>query len=114
MAMVSGQQTRSLNVETNKNLCLFIMNNEEEVMVTIYVPDTYFSIDCCFVLVSYAAMQLLVDKDTVTNAVSASHDTHLLKIDNREDELLTRINSWMSGLLKSVCDNEHASCAFTH
>ncbi len=56
MAMVSGKQSRSLNVETNKNLCLFIMNNEEEVMVTIYVPDTYFSIDCCFVLVSYAAM----------------------------------------------------------
>uniref|UniRef100_A0A9J8CL39 Dynein regulatory complex subunit 3 n=1 Tax=Cyprinus carpio carpio TaxID=630221 RepID=A0A9J8CL39_CYPCA len=49
---------------------------------------------------------LLVDKDTVTNAVSASHDTHLLKIDNREDELLTRINSWMSGLLKSIHDEE--------
>uniref|UniRef100_A0A8C2JV88 Dynein regulatory complex subunit 3 n=1 Tax=Cyprinus carpio TaxID=7962 RepID=A0A8C2JV88_CYPCA len=45
-------------------------------------------------------------KDTVTNAVSASHDTHLLKIDNREDELLTRINSWMSGLLKSIHDEE--------
>ncbi|XP_026064760.1 dynein regulatory complex subunit 3 isoform X2 [Carassius auratus] len=49
---------------------------------------------------------LLVDKDTVTNAVSASHDIHLLKIDNREDELLTRINSWMSGLLKSIHDEE--------
>ncbi|XP_051571594.1 dynein regulatory complex subunit 3 [Myxocyprinus asiaticus] len=49
---------------------------------------------------------LFVDKDTVTNAVSASHDTHLLKIDNREDELLTRINSWMSGLLKSIHDEE--------
>jgi len=51
----------------------------------------------------------LVDKDTVTNAVNASHDTHLLKIDNREDELLTRIKSWMSGLLKSVHDFEHTS-----
>ncbi|XP_073689261.1 dynein regulatory complex subunit 3 [Garra rufa] len=49
---------------------------------------------------------LLVDKDTVTNAVSASHDTHLLKIDNREDELVTRINSWMRGLLKSIHDEE--------
>ncbi|XP_043091322.1 dynein regulatory complex subunit 3-like [Puntigrus tetrazona] len=49
---------------------------------------------------------LLVDKDTVTNAVSASHDTHLLKIDNREDELLTRINSWMSALLNSIHDEE--------
>ncbi|CDQ88962.1 unnamed protein product [Oncorhynchus mykiss] len=51
-------------------------------------------------------MQLFVDKDTVINAVSASHDTHLLKIDNREDELMTRCNSWMSALMKSVQDEE--------
>ncbi|XP_072549690.1 dynein regulatory complex subunit 3 isoform X1 [Salminus brasiliensis] len=49
---------------------------------------------------------LFVDKDTVVNAVSASHDTHLLKIDNREDELITRINSWMTALIKSVQDEE--------
>ncbi|XP_071271703.1 dynein regulatory complex subunit 3 [Salvelinus alpinus] len=49
---------------------------------------------------------LFVDKDTVINAVSASHDTHLLKIDNREDELMTRCNSWMSALMKSVQDEE--------
>lgn len=56
MAMVSGKKSWSHNVETKKNLCLFIMKNEEEVMATIYVPDTYFSIDCCFVLISYAGM----------------------------------------------------------
>ncbi|KAK3520369.1 hypothetical protein QTP70_024051 [Hemibagrus guttatus] len=51
-------------------------------------------------------MQLLfVDKDTMTNAVSASHDTHLLKIDNREDALLTRIHDWKSALIKSIHDN---------
>uniref|UniRef100_A0A674D5Q6 Dynein regulatory complex subunit 3 n=1 Tax=Salmo trutta TaxID=8032 RepID=A0A674D5Q6_SALTR len=49
---------------------------------------------------------LFVDKDTVINAVSASHDTHLLKIDNREDELMMRCNSWMSALMKSVQDEE--------
>uniref|UniRef100_A0A3B1JE72 Dynein regulatory complex subunit 3 n=1 Tax=Astyanax mexicanus TaxID=7994 RepID=A0A3B1JE72_ASTMX len=49
---------------------------------------------------------LLVDKDTVVKAVSASHDTHQLKIDNREDELMTRINSWMSAMMKSVQDEE--------
>ncbi len=54
MAMVSRKQTWSLNAQTNKNLCLYIMNNEE-VMVTSYVPDTHFSTDCCFFL-SYAAM----------------------------------------------------------
>ncbi|MBN3303924.1 DRC3 protein, partial [Amia calva] len=45
---------------------------------------------------------LLVDKDTVINAVSASHDTHLLKIDNREDELMTKINSWSTTLIEKV------------
>ncbi|KAL6476923.1 hypothetical protein MHYP_G00154220 [Metynnis hypsauchen] len=49
---------------------------------------------------------LFVDKDTLINAVSASHDTHLLKIDNREDELMMRINSWMSALIKSIQDEE--------
>ncbi|CAM4736067.1 unnamed protein product [Leuciscus chuanchicus] len=51
-------------------------------------------------------LELLVDKDTVTNAVSASHDTHLQKIDDREDELLARVNSWMSSLLKSIHNDE--------
>uniref|UniRef100_A0A8C9TD26 Dynein regulatory complex subunit 3 n=1 Tax=Scleropages formosus TaxID=113540 RepID=A0A8C9TD26_SCLFO len=46
------------------------------------------------------------DKDTVMNAVSASHDIHLLKIDKREDELVTRINSWMTVLMKSIQDAE--------
>ncbi|XP_062874975.1 dynein regulatory complex subunit 3 [Trichomycterus rosablanca] len=49
---------------------------------------------------------LFVDKDTMTNAVSASHDTHLLKIDNREDELVTRINGWMIALMKSIHEEE--------
>ncbi|XP_076852928.1 dynein regulatory complex subunit 3 isoform X2 [Brachyhypopomus gauderio] len=47
---------------------------------------------------------LFVDKDTVVNAVSTSHDTHLLKIDNREDELMTRVNRWMNSLMKSIHD----------
>lgn len=46
--------------------------------------------------------QLFVDKDTIVNAVGASHDIHLLKIDNREDELVTGINSWCAHLLDKV------------
>ncbi|XP_041943403.1 dynein regulatory complex subunit 3 [Alosa sapidissima] len=49
---------------------------------------------------------LFVDKDTVTNAVSASHDNHLLKIDNREDAFVTRINTWLSALMKTIHANE--------
>ncbi|XP_069036840.1 dynein regulatory complex subunit 3 [Lepisosteus oculatus] len=49
---------------------------------------------------------LFVDKDTVINAVSASHDTHLLKIDNREDELVTRINAWTATLVEKIHNQE--------
>ncbi|MEJ1273025.1 dynein regulatory complex subunit 3 [Cricetulus griseus] len=45
---------------------------------------------------------LFVDKDTIVNAVGASHDIHLLKIDNREDELVTGINSWCAHLLDKI------------
>lgn len=48
------------------------------------------------------ASQLFIDKDTIVNAVGASHDIHLLKIDNREDELVTRVNSWCTHLLDKV------------
>lgn len=50
----------------------------------------------------FLAHQLFVDKDTIVNAVGASHDIHLLKIDNREDELVTRINSWCTHLVDKV------------
>ncbi|KAM9304877.1 dynein regulatory complex subunit 3 [Gastrophryne carolinensis] len=49
---------------------------------------------------------LFVDKDTIINAVSASHDTHMLKIDNREDELVTKINNWATNLIHKVHRNE--------
>ncbi|KAM4598286.1 dynein regulatory complex subunit 3 [Polymixia lowei] len=49
---------------------------------------------------------LFVDKDTVNNAVAGSHDTHLLKIDSREDMLVTRINAWMGVLIKGIQDDE--------
>jgi len=48
----------------------------------------------------------MVDKDTVINAVTSSHDIHLLKIDNREDDIYTRINAWMKGLIESIHDEE--------
>ncbi|KAI4566485.1 hypothetical protein MJG53_015162 [Ovis ammon polii x Ovis aries] len=49
---------------------------------------------------------LFVDKDTIVNAVGASHDIHLLKIDNREDELVTRVNSWCTHLLDKIHKDE--------
>ncbi|XP_067937680.1 dynein regulatory complex subunit 3-like [Watersipora subatra] len=56
--------------------------------------------------VSEDLRMLMVDKDTVINAVTSSHDIHLLKIDNREDDIITRINAWMKGLIDSIHDEE--------
>ncbi|CAH1794345.1 unnamed protein product [Owenia fusiformis] len=50
--------------------------------------------------------ELCVDKDTIVNAVQTSHDLHLLKIDNREDDIVTRINQFMSNMIRDVHDNE--------
>merc|ERR1711894_208112 len=49
--------------------------------------------------------EMFVDKNTIINAVTSSHDVHLLKIDNREDELITRINSWMANMMEEVKRN---------
>ncbi|XP_007448444.1 PREDICTED: leucine-rich repeat-containing protein 48 [Lipotes vexillifer] len=53
-----------------------------------------------------AVRLLFVDKDTIVNAVGASHDIHLLKIDNREDELVTRVNSWCAHLVDKIRKDE--------
>ncbi|XP_055097574.1 dynein regulatory complex subunit 3 isoform X1 [Symphalangus syndactylus] len=49
---------------------------------------------------------LFVDKDTIVNAVGASHNIHLLKINNREEELVTRINSWCTRLVDKIHKDE--------
>ncbi|CAM5142799.1 unnamed protein product [Eretmochelys imbricata] len=51
-------------------------------------------------------LELFVDKDTIVNAVNASHDIHLLKIDNREDDIITKANSWSSSVIEEVHKNE--------
>ncbi|XP_059937665.1 dynein regulatory complex subunit 3 [Mesoplodon densirostris] len=53
-----------------------------------------------------AVRPLFVDKDTIVNAVGASHDVHLLKIDNWEDELVTRVNSWCAHLVDKIHKDE--------
>ena len=47
-----------------------------------------------------------MDKDTIINAVTSSHDVHLLKIDNREDDIVTRINQWMTSLMETIHETE--------
>ncbi|XP_067859068.1 dynein regulatory complex subunit 3 isoform X2 [Heptranchias perlo] len=49
---------------------------------------------------------LFVDKDTVVNTVNASHDLHLLKIDNQEDKMVTRANGWVTDLIEKLHTDE--------
>ncbi|XP_060081778.1 dynein regulatory complex subunit 3-like [Ylistrum balloti] len=49
---------------------------------------------------------LFVDKDTIMNAVSSSHDVHLLKIDNKEDDMVTRINQWLKTTIDKIHEDE--------
>lgn len=49
---------------------------------------------------------LFVDKDTIINAVTSSHDVHLLKIDNKEDDMVTRINAWMKNLIEKIHEEQ--------
>jgi len=50
--------------------------------------------------------ELFVDKDAVMNAVSASHDLHLLRIDNREDDVVTKITQWMKTMMDRIHQSE--------
>lgn len=60
----------------------------------------------CAISLFWWVFQLFVDKDTIINAVSASHDVHLLQIDNREDVLITRCNQWMAALIEEIHQKE--------
>ncbi|XP_075928680.1 dynein regulatory complex subunit 3 isoform X2 [Petromyzon marinus] len=49
---------------------------------------------------------IFTDKDSLVNAASASHDIHLLKIDNKEDDIISRANTWMATFVQRVQDEE--------
>ncbi|EEB15824.1 protein phosphatases pp1 regulatory subunit, putative [Pediculus humanus corporis] len=49
---------------------------------------------------------LLQDKEVLVNALSASHDYHLLLIDQREDKLITGVRTWLANLLENLVNSE--------
>lgn len=57
---------------------------------------------CFYLSQLHFSLQLFVDKDTIINAVTSSHDVHLLKIDNKEDDVVTRINNWMKNSIEKI------------
>ncbi|XP_028268413.1 dynein regulatory complex subunit 3 [Parambassis ranga] len=51
-------------------------------------------------------MMLFSDKHQVMDALTHGHDNHLLKINDRETELVTRLSAWQGNLMKEIRDNE--------
>ncbi|KAL8623453.1 hypothetical protein ACOMHN_061966 [Nucella lapillus] len=49
---------------------------------------------------------MFVDKDTIMNAVSTSHDAHMMKIDNKEDDIVTRINNWLKSMVETIHEEQ--------
>ncbi|XP_038566074.1 dynein regulatory complex subunit 3-like [Micropterus salmoides] len=49
---------------------------------------------------------LFTDRDTVMSALTTGHDNHLLQINGRETQLVTRVNAWKVALIKGIHDKE--------
>ncbi|XP_029293909.1 dynein regulatory complex subunit 3 [Cottoperca gobio] len=49
---------------------------------------------------------LFTDRDTVMDALAISHDNHLMKINDRETQLVTRADAWKVALIKGIQDKE--------
>jgi len=47
-----------------------------------------------------------MDKETLTNALAASHDAHLQRIDAREDEMTTGVRHWLTTLVEDLHHRE--------
>ena len=51
---------------------------------------------------------MLVDKDTLVGALNAAHDTHLLAIDNKEDDITRGISDNLAKILEDIQSKELA------
>ncbi|XP_034076161.1 dynein regulatory complex subunit 3 [Gymnodraco acuticeps] len=49
---------------------------------------------------------LFTDKETVMDALATGHDNHLMKINDRETQLVSRVNSWKVALIKGIQDKD--------
>ncbi|CAF1337501.1 unnamed protein product [Didymodactylos carnosus] len=50
--------------------------------------------------------ELFADKDTITNACQSSDEVHRTKIDQREDEMFSRISNWQSTMIDNIHEDE--------
>ncbi|CAF4144101.1 unnamed protein product [Rotaria magnacalcarata] len=50
--------------------------------------------------------ELFADKDTIMNACQTSDEFHRTKIDQREDEMFSRISNWLTTMVDNIHDEE--------
>lgn len=82
----------NIQFERLQELCLTML----EKVVKGEVPEDF----------SEELRDLFIDKDTVVNALQTSHDLHLLKIDSREDDMISKIKNWLSTMIEQIHDEE--------
>ncbi|KAM9780053.1 dynein regulatory complex subunit 3-like [Neosynchiropus ocellatus] len=49
--------------------------------------------------------EIFLDKEILIDVLATSHDNHLTKINDRESELVTRLNAWKATLIKGIQDD---------
>lgn len=47
---------------------------------------------------------MVQDKEILVNALSTSHDYHLLVIDQREDKLVKEVRNWLSNIVENLIE----------
>jgi hypothetical protein len=57
-------------------------------------------------MTNHFSLKLFIDKDTVINALQTSHDAHLLRIDNREDDMISKIKGWVTNMIDQMHEEE--------
>lgn len=50
--------------------------------------------------------ELFTDKDTIMNACQTSDEVHRTKIDQREDEMFSRISNWLTTMMDNIHEEE--------
>ncbi|CAH8641745.1 unnamed protein product [Heterobilharzia americana] len=55
---------------------------------------------------SDALIAIFIDKESVTNALAASNDAHLLKIDEFADEIGAKARKWAKETINSIYSGE--------
>ncbi|XP_062474978.1 dynein regulatory complex subunit 3 [Pezoporus occidentalis] len=95
------------NVKGMMNQCRDLENHHHEKLLEISITTLEKSLKNELDVDLPAAVQtLLVDKNTIVNAVNASHGTRLRSIDKRESDILSNIDQWQNSVTEKAFQNE--------